>query len=219
MEYHQAQTQPPSGYATSPNPAYAQQSTVPQSAVPRILHVYREGFTNRHILILDSDKRTPIYRIDANSGGLFSSKPHLRVHEAATNTEIATITFHSVSSDIDIVIRNRPILLSKPGVFKSAHEFQSPATGGSFEWKSDGIFSGGDMICLDDRKQLVARFEKSAWAMKKKGKFELSGGITGELMTEIVISGIARVEYISRRKSSSSAAAGVGVGGAAGAAC
>ncbi len=75
------------------------------------------------------------------------------------------------------------------------------------------------MICLDDRKQLVARFEKSAWAMKKKGKFELSGGITGELMTEIVISGIARVEYISRRKSSSSAAAGVGVGGAAGAAC
>lgn len=113
-----------------------------------------------------------------------------------------------MSSDIDMVILNRPILLSKSGFLKSAHEFRSLATGGSFEWKPDGVFSGGDMICLDDRKQQIARFESSVWSMEKEGKFELSGGITGELITEIVTSGIAMVEYTGRQRSSSSAAAG-----------
>lgn len=202
MASYQAQHQPLPGYTSSPIPAHGQQSA------PRILHVYHEGFTHRRVQILDSDKQTPVYRIDANSGGLFSSKSHLRIHEAATNAEIATITFHSMSSDIDMAIQNRPILLSKSGFLTSAHEFRSLATGGSFKWKSDGVFSLGDMVCLDEREQLVARFESCAWAMKKAGKLELSGGINGVLMTEIVISGIAMIEYMRRKRKSSSAAAG-----------
>ncbi len=207
MAYYQAQAQPESqplpGYAQSSSPAYDQ-----KPVAPRVLHVYHEGFTHRRVQILDSDKRTPVYRINANSGGLFSSKPHLRIYEAATDSEIATITFHSISSDIDMTIQNRPILLSKSGFFTSAHGFQSLATGGSFKWKSDGVFSCGDMICLDEREQLVARFKSSGGAMKKEGKFELGEGVNGVLMTEVVVSGIAMYEYMRRQRNCSSAAAG-----------
>lgn len=130
----------------------------------------------------------------------------MKVYAAATNAEVATITFHSFSSDIDLTVHNQPIVLTKSGFFTSAHEFSSLATGGVFKWKNDGVFSGGDMLCLDQREQLIARFESSNWAMKKEGKFELSPGVSGVLMDEIVASGIAMVEQRRRQKKNSAAA-------------
>lgn len=59
------------------------------------------------------------------------------------------------------------------------------------------------MLCLDEREQLVARYGESDWAMKKVGKFELGLGVNGVLMTEIVTSGVAMIEYMRRQQSSS----------------
>lgn len=119
-----------------------------------------------------------------------------------------------MSSEIDMNIQNRPSSLSKSGFLTSAHEFQSLVTGGSFKWKRDGMLSS-DLICLDEGQQAVARFESSGWAMKKEGKFELTPGVNGVLMTEIVTSGIAMVEYRRRQRKKSSA----GGGASAGASC
>ena len=204
---YSAQPQPLPGYATSPDPSYGQ-----PAASSRLLHIYREGFTQRHVRIVDSDKQTPLYNIDMNSGGLFSSKPHVKIN-AATGNQVGTITFHMMSSDMDLTIHNQSMLLKKAGFLSSAHEFNSVATGGSFKWKKDGFFSGGDMLCLDQREQMVARFQHSGWAMKKEGKFELSPGVSGILMDEIVTSGVAMVEYLRRQRASSAGAAGAAGGG------
>ena len=152
-----------------------------------------------------------------NSGGLFSSKPHIKIN-AAAGTQVGTVTFHTWSSDMDLTIHNRSSLLKRAGFLTSAHEFNSVATGGSLKWKKDGVFSGGDMLCLDQREQLVARFQRSGWAMSKEGKLELSPGVSGVLMDEIITSGIAMVEYARRQRSAGAGAAGAG-GAAGGASC
>ncbi len=198
-----AQHQPLPGYATSPNPSYGQ-----QPIAPRVLHIYHEGLTRRHARILDSDKSTPLYRIDANSGGLFSSKPHVKISVASTGAQVGTVTFHSMSSDIDLTIHNQPIILEKSGFLTSAHEFHSLATGGSLKWKRDGMFSNGDMVCLDQAEQLIARFQISNWAFKKEGKFELGPGVDDVLMDEVVTSGVAMVEYRAKQRAAAGGAAG-----------
>ncbi|KAL6720335.1 hypothetical protein ACLMJK_002256 [Lecanora helva] len=197
------------GYATSPNPSYGQPQ--PQS---RVLHIYREGITHRHARIVDSDKQTQLYRVDMNSGGCFSSKPHLKIYASATGNQVGTVTFHTWSSSMDLTIQGRPVLLKKSGFMTSAHEFNSIATGGSFKWKKDGMFSGGNLLCLDQQDQLIARFRICNWAMSKEGKFELSPGVNGMLMDEIVTSGIAMVEW-ARRQRNAAASASAGGGAAA----
>ena len=63
------------------------------------------------------------------------------------------------------------------------------------------------MICIDEKEQLFARFQASGWDRK----FELSPGVGGVLMDEIVVSGIAMVEL--RRRQNRSAAAGAAASG------
>ena len=179
------------------------------ASTPRLLHIYYEG--HRPAGILDSDKQTPLYRIQVNRGGLFSSKPHVTIVNAASNALVGTVTFHSMSRQIDLTINKKPTTLSKSGIFNSVHEFRSSALAGSLKWKRDGLFSGGDMICIDEKEQLFARFQASGWAMKKDRKFELSPGVGGVLMDEIVVSGIAMIEL--RKRQSRSAAAGAAAGG------
>ena len=208
------QPQPLPGYATTPNLPYGQ-----QPLAPRLLHIYIEGYSGRHVRILDSDKQTLLYHIDINSGGLFSSKPHVKVTAAATGTQVGTATFHSLSSNIDLTVHNQPIVFSRPGVMSSSHEFQSRIMGGSLKWKKDG-WASSNLQCVDEREQVFAKFQRPGWAKRKLGKFELGPSVSGVLMDEIVISGIAMLEWRRRQqRSSSSATAGGAAGGAAGAAC
>ncbi len=136
----------------------------------------------------------------------------MKIYNAATNALVGTVTFQSRSHNIELTIHNKPVELASGGMFTSAHQFMSLTTHGIFEWKNDGMFSGGDMLCLDTQEQQVARFESSNWAMKKEGKFELGSGVKGLLMDELVVSGIAMVEA-RRRKDSGSAGASAGGGG------
>ena len=69
-----------------------------------------------------------------------------------------------------------------------------------------------DMICIDEREQVFAKFRHSGWAVKKEGKFELGPGVDGPLMDEIVTSGIA-VEY--RRRQQNQRAGGASASSAA----
>ena len=197
---------------TAAPPSYQASPNVPPGS-RRILHVYHQGLSHRHTQVLDSDKVTPIYTINSNSGGLFSSKPHMTILNATTGAVVGTVTFHSMSSDIDIEIHGRPITFNKPGAFTSAHQFQSLATGNTFKWKRDGVFSGGDLKCIDTTEQVVATFELSNWAMKKDGKFEIAPMVHGPFFDEIMITGIAAMEHERRQRNSSSAASGGGGGG------
>lgn len=157
--------------------------------------------THRHRHILDNDKSTPLYTITANSGGAFSSKPHVTITSASTNAVIGTVNFHTISNHVDLTIHNQSMK------FNSSHKFQSLATGGRFEWKKDGIISGGDMVCLDERKRKVAWYEHSKLALHKDGKIGIEAGVDGVLVDEMVVTLIAMIE-LKRRENARSAATG-----------
>lgn len=82
-----------------------------------------------------------------------------------------------------------------------------------FRWKMDGFFNGGNMICLDQQNKVCARFESSTWALRKDGKFEVGPFVSGILMDEVVIIGLAILEK--RRRQNSDAAMAGGAGGSA----
>ena len=55
---------------------------------------------------------------------------------------------------------------------------------------------------------MVANFECNNWAMKKDGKFEIAPMVDGPFFDEIMITGIAAMEY--ERRQSNAAASGGG---------
>ncbi|KAL9006048.1 MAG: hypothetical protein Q9180_009771, partial [Flavoplaca navasiana] len=97
----------------------------PDYNTPRILHIYLDGLTHRHLTITDMDKSRPLYKIDQNSGTLFSSKPHMTISQASSSsttppTTIGTVTFHSWSRSIDLELHGRPIPFEPEGIFTRA---------------------------------------------------------------------------------------------------
>jgi len=128
----------------------------------------------------------------------------MKIYNAATNALVGTVTFQSRFHNIELTVHNKPVELASRGMFTSAHQFMSSATHGSFKRKNDGMLGGGDMLCLDDWEQQVARSE---------GKFELRSEVEGLLMDELVVSGIVMVEARRRKNSGSAGASGGGGGG------
>lgn len=176
--------------------------------------------THRNTQILGPDKTTVLYTVKMNSGGLLSSKPHVTVCKGNTGIVVGTATFHSFSRDVEMVIHNNPVALSASGILSNAGEWTSLATttdGRSmrFKWKMDGLFNGGDMICLDQQDKVCAKFENSMWALQKDGKFEVGPFVSGVLMDEVIVTGLAMLEA-RRRQSRSSAGASAAAGGGGG---
>ncbi|KAM0799613.1 hypothetical protein BDR22DRAFT_305728 [Usnea florida] len=199
---------PPPYTATVP-PSYSAPTYPPSSSY--LLHVYHSGVINRKIEIRGPDKATVLYTVNLNSGSLFSPKPHMTVWKASTGTVIGTATFHSFSRDVDMVINNYTITLSASGIFTTAHEWTSLAatTGGErtrFKWKMGGFLHNADMTCLDQQDQVCARFESSAWALKKNGKFDIAPSVSGVLLDEIIVVGLVMLELKKRRDNANAAA-------------
>ena len=57
------------------------------------------------------------------------------------------------------------------------------------------MLSFGDLVCLDQRGGTVASYVSSNLAVQNKGKLTLAPGVGERLMDEIVVSGIAMLEY------------------------
>ncbi len=85
-----------------------------------------------------------------------------------------------------------------------------------FKWKRDNIFNGGDMICLDQQDKVCAKFENSMWALQKDGKFEVGPFVSGVLMDEVIVTGLAMLEARRRQSRSSAGASAAGASAAAG---
>ena len=58
-----------------------------------------------------------------------------------------------------------------------------------------------------------AKFESSGWALKKDGKFEVAPSVSGALMDEVIVCGLAMLELQRRRKKNASAGGAGGGGG------
>ena len=186
-----------------PPPPYDDLSYVASTTTPkiedapahRILHVYHQGLTNRDGHILDANKRTELYTIKVNHGPWFNSRLRAMTIATSTDATVGTVSFDAKSSNIDLTVHSQPISLAWSGSLPSGgHDFRSQATGTSYKWQLDGKANIGDMVCLNEENQLVARFYINNAAVKKEGKFELGPNVVGVLMDEVVVSGLALAE-------------------------
>lgn len=91
--------------------------------------------------------------------------------------------------------------------------FDSAASGGEkLTWERESVFGSG-LVMRNTRNEWIAKFDRSMFTMSKVGKLELPGPeVSGPLLDEVVVSGIAIVELARRRRNNSSGAAGGGGG-------
>ena len=138
-----------------------------------------------------------------------------------TNHTIATVRFHSMTEDIDLVIHGQKIdFKGDTWGMSESHELRSPMLG-KLKWKNHDAMKGGDIRCTDKGGQTVARLEAKTWKKVQKvltnqqfslqyvslmfaqeAKFELAPALAagGPAMDEAVVSGIAMIEYIRKEE-------------------
>lgn len=85
------------------------------------------------------------------------------------------------------------------GIFTSAYGWTSLATTAAatpmrFTWKNACTMRGGDMVCLDPQGNACSIYKASTFALKKDGKFEIESFVTGSLMDEVIVTGLAMLE-------------------------
>ncbi|MCJ1265872.1 hypothetical protein MMC22_005754 [Lobaria immixta] len=181
----------------------------PQSAPPsRFIHIYAHGLRGRRLNILDSDKTTPIYIVNNNSGSIFSSKPHIRIcrpptSSSALETQIGSASFRIWGRTLDMEFGSSTAFLKPKGLFTRSTEFQSSV--GPLTWQYDSAFRN-DLRLVNTEGEWLARFEGSTFSWTKLGKLEIAGGVQWGpgLLDEIVISGLAMVAAEARRRSNTS---------------
>ena len=124
-----------------------------------------------------------------------------------------------------MIIYNNSFTLSASSIFTTAREWTSLAatTGGErtrLKWKMGGFLHSHDMTCSDQQDRVYAKFESSGWALKKNGKFDVAPSVSGVLLDEVLVAGLAMLELKRRRdKAAAGSAAGGAAGSAAGGAC
>ena len=170
----------------------------------RTLHIYFEGLLHRKMHILDSDKVTELYTSEQNSGGLFSEKPHIKVFNASSKSQIGDITYHAFSRQIDTTIHSKDVRLESAGFFTVAHSFEV-SSGSTVIWKKDRAFSHGDMLCVDEAikdtaRGTLAKFNWNHLSTSKSGTLELVPVVSGVLLDEVVVTFLAMYEFLRRRR-------------------
>ena len=171
----------------------------------RLLHVYYDDWKMKSIRVLDSDKTTLLYSID-----LKSRKPHMRIHSGSSNSQIGEINFHLLGTRIEGTLDSRDISLTPQGFTKKIYDYTSstfPNT--TLSWKPQSKWSNPlNLVLLDANAMPVARFMPVNWSKKKAGKLELLGSsaVTGPMMDEVVVTGLAVAQYKAQRMRTAGAA-------------
>ena len=179
-------------------PTVVAASAIDTSSNPgsRVLHVGRVGWY--YTQILDSDKATPLYSIN-NKYGSMEPGPRMTISKAETNSVVGTVTIHPLSKNMDLVVHGKPICLEASSALTTGRAFTSQAAAGRrFKWTFDSaIFR--DMVCMDDRDKVVAKFDGSSSLTSGDNYFTVEPEFEGELLEEILISGLAMMERRAQR--------------------
>lgn len=155
-----------------------------------LLHIPCQSLLGRTLHLTAADKSTKLYSCEIHS----LRRPHVIVTSSQTNEVVGRISFHSLTSKIDVTIGNVDILID------SKHRYTSAAMNGAqLRWK--GTLNP---VLVDEHKTPIAKM--SQWALGFKGnKLEISNWWLERwgqsLADEIVVTAFAITEY-SRRTSS-----------------
>lgn len=205
--------QPPPQRAPSPSFPYGANPSIPQppttsAPIPRTLHIYREGLTQKRGTVYDSDKTTPLYLIRNSWAAGWSGKPNVEITSPGTGQVIATVTFHAWSRTVDFMLHGQALPMDPAGWFTRSYTFQSPI--GTLKWQKTGIW-GYSLQCVTERGEWLARFDTAYFSMRKEGRLEIvSRELPQMLVDQLVVTGIAMVEIEKRAHASAGASGGGG---------
>jgi len=190
--------------SSSQTPNYQNIPTAPP--IPRLLHIYVDGFTHRHLAVCDSDKTTRLYTIHNHFYSAFTSNPSMEISCGQTQQPIGTADFGAFTRRISLTIHGRPLEMSSAGFFSRSYTF--PSSIGVLRWERDGAFTV-NLCCVTEKGEWVAKFDNANWSMTKTGKLEIvDRGIPKEVLDEVVVSGLAMIEHERRRRSNAAAGGG-----------
>ncbi|KAG6999551.1 hypothetical protein G7Y79_00034g069740 [Physcia stellaris] len=175
-------------------------SSLPSKTQPsRTLHCVTDGLSLTSARVLDTDKSTLAYSIKYRL-----RKAHLSLVCATTGVTVGTVSYHCRTTRIDITVRDTPLSLTSTGMFSCGYSFESPALGGQMmKWKTQKRW-GTDLVCVDERGEVLARYVFSRFSLRKCGRLELfvDGG-DEKLVDEVLVSGLAVVEWAVMTRQSS----------------
>lgn len=166
-------------------------STIAQT---RTLQVEFDNWKWRKATVSDLHEKAELYRVEFHV-----RKPQIIVQPTSQNDPtiktIGEVTFHCLSSRIDIVLNGRDIELSSRGFWKDGYTYASPALDGArMTWQSRCRGGYFDLVCLNEAAMAVARAVLALGSVKKVATIEIMGGeamIEGRGMDEMVLTGLA----------------------------
>ena len=171
--------------AHSPQPHHVRAPT-------RMLHV--SGDKSSGWRVLDNDRVTELFKAKSNL-----RKPHLRVTSSATGCTLGAATFDSRSERIDTIVRGSQFSMMPCGTpGRKAYIYSSPAhRGAKVTWKTQG--HSLDLLCLDERDVVIARFCFDESSTHKCGKLELIGPTANgnsALTEEVIATALAMAQSV-----------------------
>ena len=165
-------------------------------AGPRILHVNRSGLTFTHIL--DTDETTKLYVIETK-GCSTKDAPSITIRRASDNIVVGTVDAYTLSKHMDLVVHEKPIRLEALSALSTSRAFTSVADPGRrLKWTFDNAVSH-NLVCADEKEKKVASWEGSSAITGGKNCFKVEPEVEGNLLDEILVSGLAMVEHRAKR--------------------
>ncbi|KAL8911010.1 MAG: hypothetical protein Q9171_003746 [Xanthocarpia ochracea] len=199
----------PSGHINDPHVAYrASSPSAFPTPEPRILHITREGFSQKKARIYESDNRTQAYEMKTSSTAEWSnSKPNTEITSASTGQVVGTINFRIMSSKIEIGVNGRTIQLESNGWFTRGYSFASCI--GPLKWEGGSIMKS-TYTCTTERGEWLAKCDQKIFtSMHGKGTIEIvNRSLRPDLMEELVLTGLAMIENERREAKAAAGAAG-----------
>jgi hypothetical protein len=180
----------------------------PMAAEPGILtlDILKDSF--HRLVIVDAANQNPYYRIhnSASTRSVQAYRPSPDHKQG--DMLIGHADFHTFSSDVDLQVGDVHGIMERKGVFSRS----SLVRGGPFawEWRSEAI--GRGLTLVDEKGLTLAEFEgASSFSFSKVGKLMVRMPMGQGAMDWVVVTGLARVELMRKRRRRAVASAGGGV--------
>ena len=188
----------PAGLAVPENNARHSESPEPgfpeSPAESRTLQVEYDTYWNQHttIRVTDSISAQELYTIEARH-----RKPQMRILSCASNTELATVAFHALTTRIDMTLNGQPLVLESGG-WNTRYSYNSLASSGEpMTWRPRKKLDDLNMVLLNGQGLAIARFKPDYKGSKRGGSLELLAECwkTDHIWEEVVVVALVVIHY------------------------
>lgn len=143
-------------------------------------------------------------------------KPHLtfrRVGAPDGEKAFSTVVFHSWTQKIAVQVHDNEISIKARNWKQRDLEWSSPAFGGqTMAWHHENPWTSNSLILLAQGQLPVAKFSLARISVTEAGKIEFMGdrSLNQEMLDEVVITGVAVVQYTQNQYTAAVASASGG---------